>query len=66
VTRIAHVRVDTAVGAVCSSTLLRCLVDLNMLDDQVGGVETFGIGIRFGVLEETEKELGRLDWVPGS
>src|SRR5271170_465019 len=66
VARIAHVRVDTAVSAVCSSTLLGCLVDLNVLDDQVGGVEAFGIGIRFGVLEEAEKKLGRLDWMPGS
>ena len=41
VARVAHVRVDAAVGSVGSSSLLRRLVDLDVLDDQVAGVEAF-------------------------
>lgn len=52
-------------GTVRSATLLGGLVDLDVLDNQVGGVEALGIGIGFGVLEKTEKELGGLDWVTG-
>ena len=51
----------TTVSTVCAAALLGSLVDLNMLDDQVAGVETLGIGVRLGVLEETEEKLGRLD-----
>lgn len=64
--RVAHVRVDTAVGAVCSATLLGCLIDLDVLDHQVGGVEAFGVGVGFGIFQETEQEFGGLDWVSGS
>lgn len=62
---VGHVWVDTTVSTVCSAALLRRLVDLDVLDDQVGGVETLSIGIGFGVLEQSEEELGRLDWVAG-
>lgn len=48
-------------GTVCPSSLLGGLVDLDVLDDQVAGVETLGISVGLGVLEETEKELGGLD-----
>jgi hypothetical protein len=44
------------VGTVCAATLLRGLVDLDVLDNQVAGVETLGVG----VLEEREKELSAL------
>lgn len=54
------------VGTVCATALLGGLVDLDVLDDQVAGVETLGIGVGLGVLEETEKELGRLDGPPGA
>lgn len=47
-------------GAVSPSSLLGGLVDLDVLDDQVAGVETLDIGVGGGVLEETEKVLGRL------
>ena len=60
---VAHVGVDTTVSTVCAATLLGCLVDLDVLDDKVGGVKTLDIGIGFGVLEETEEEFGRLYWV---
>lgn len=47
-------------GTVCPSALLGGLVDLNVLDDQGTSVETLGISVGLGVLEETEKELGGL------
>ena len=44
-------------GTVCTTTLLGCLVDLDMLDDQVSGIEAFGIGVCFCVFEEAEEEF---------
>ena len=52
-------------GTVCASPLLGCLVDLDVLDDQVAGVETLGVGVGLGVLEEREEELAGLDWPAG-
>jgi hypothetical protein len=49
-------------STVCSSPLLWRLVDLDMLDNQVASVKTLGVGIGFGILDESKKELGRLDW----
>lgn len=60
VARVGHVRVDTTVSTVCPPALLGGLVDLDVLDDQVAGVKTLGIGVGLGVLEKTEKELGGL------
>ena len=51
----------TTVSTICASSLLRCLVDLDVLDDQIASVEALGVGVGFGVTEETEEELGRLD-----
>ena len=48
-------------GTVCASPLLGGLVDLDVLDDQVAGVQTLGVGVGLGVLEEREEELSRLD-----
>jgi hypothetical protein len=48
----------TAVSTVCSAALLGCLVDLDVLNDQVAGVETLGICVCFGVLEETQQKFG--------
>ena len=45
-------------STVCTTTLLRRLVDLDVFDDQVASVETFGVGVCFCVLEEAEEELG--------
>jgi hypothetical protein len=56
----------TTMGTVCASSLLWCLVDLDVLDDEVGCVEALGVGIRFGVLEETEEELSGLNWPAGT
>ena len=60
VARQAHVRVDAAVGAVRAAALLGRLVHLDVLDEEVGGVEAFGVGIGFGVAEEVEDVLGGL------
>lgn len=53
-------------GAVCPAALLGSLVDLDVLDDQVAGIEALGIGIGLGVLEETQQELGGLDGPAGA
>jgi hypothetical protein len=59
--RIRHVRIDTTVSAVCSATLLWGLVDLDVFDDEFRGVEAFGVGIRFGVLQKTDQKFGGFD-----
>ena len=48
-------------SAVSTPSLLGRLIDLNVLDDQVAGVETLGVGIGLCVLEEAEENLSRLD-----
>lgn len=53
-------------GTVCSSSLLWCLVDLDVLDDQLLSVETLGLCVCLRVLEETEEKLGGLDWPAGT
>ena len=55
-------RTYTTVSTVCATTLLRSLVDLNMLDDQGAGVKTFGVGVGFGVFEQAQQKLSRFDW----
>ena len=50
-----------AVSAVRPPSLLGGLVDLDVLDNQVARVETFGVGVGLGVLEQAEQEVGRLD-----
>lgn len=42
-------------------SLLGCLIDLDVLDDQVAGIQTLGVGIGLSVLEERKEEFGRLD-----
>jgi hypothetical protein len=54
------------VSTVCSATLLGGLVDLDVLNDQVAGIKALGICVCLGVLEETKKELSRLDWPSGA
>jgi hypothetical protein len=36
------------------------LVDLDVFDDQVAGIETLGIGVGLGVTEKSKEELGGL------
>lgn len=64
--RVAHVRVDAAVGAVGAATLLRRLVDLDVFDDQVARVEALGVGVGFGVFEQREEESCRFDGPAGA
>ena len=52
----------TTVGTICPTTLFWCLIDLNMLNNQMAGVQTLSIGIRFSILEESEEILRRFDW----
>lgn len=47
-------------GTVCAAALLGGLVDLDVLDDEVAGVKTLGVGVGLGVLEEREEELSAL------
>jgi len=47
--------------AVCSPPLLWRLVDLDVGDGEVGGIETLEVSVGPGVLEEVQKESGGLD-----
>lgn len=62
---VGHVGVDTTVGTVSPPALLGSLVDLDVLDEKVAGVEALGVGVRLGVAEEAEEELGGLDGPAG-
>merc|ERR1712168_961809 len=55
-----HVGVDSAVGAVRSAPHLRRAVDLDVVDDEMVDVEAFIVGVRFGVLQKRQEELGGL------
>ena len=66
VTRVAHVWIDSAVSSVCSTSLFGCLIDLDMFNDQVAGIEAFDISVGFGILEKSEKEFSRFDRVAGT
>ena len=50
----------TTMGTVSSPPLLRSLVHLNTLDNEIASVETFRISIGLGILEEVQDELGGL------
>lgn len=52
-------------GTVGASPSLRSLVDLDVLDNEVGGVETLAVGVGLGVLEEVNEEVGRLNGPAG-
>lgn len=54
------------VSAVSATTLLRGLVDLNVRDDEAGGIETLKVGVGLGVLEETKDLLSGLDGPAGA
>lgn len=55
----------TTVSAIRPTSLLRRLVHLDMLDDQVPRVEALGVGVGLGVLEQAEEELGGFDGPTG-
>ena len=52
-------------SAVGTSALVGGLVDLDVLDDEVAGVKTLGIGVGLSVLEQRKEELGGLDGPAG-
>lgn len=45
-------------GTIRSPSLFRRLVDLDVLDDEIRGVKSLGIGICFSVFQESDKEFG--------
>ncbi len=53
-------------GTVGAATLLGSLVDLDVLHDEVAGVQALGVGIGLGVLQQGEEMLGRLDGPAGA
>lgn len=52
-------------STICPTALFRRLVDLDVFDDEVSGVETLGVGVCFCVFEETEEEFGGFDGPAG-
>lgn len=52
-------------STVGASPSLGGLVDLDVLDNEVTGVETLGVGVGLSVLEEIGEESGRLDGPAG-
>ena len=52
-------------STVSAPSLLGSLVDLDVLDDQVAGVEALGVGVGLSVLEETDEDLSGLDGPAG-
>lgn len=54
-------RTYTTVSTVGTSATLGGLVDLNVLDDEVAGVKTLGVGVGLGVLQQSEQLLSGLD-----
>ena len=49
-----HVWIDTTMSTIRPSPLLRGLVDLNMLHNQVARVQALRIRIGLGILEQAE------------
>jgi hypothetical protein len=66
VARVGHVGVDTTVGTVGASPTLGGLVDLDVLDNKGTGVETLGVSVGLGVLEEVGEEVSGLDGPAGA
>lgn len=52
-------------GTVGAATALGSLVDLDVLDNQVAGVETLAVGVGLSVLQKVDQELGGLDGPAG-
>lgn len=58
---VALVRVDATVGTVRATTGLGSLLDHNVADDELLGLESLGLSVGLGVLEKGKEELDRLD-----
>mmetsp|Transcript_23042 Transcript_23042/g.27851 ORF Transcript_23042/g.27851 Transcript_23042/m.27851 type:complete len:221 (+) Transcript_23042:54-716(+) len=57
-----HVRIDTAVGTVCTAALLLCLVDLDVRQIESLDVQALHLSVALRVLQQVEQELARLSW----
>ena len=64
VTRVAHIRGDSTVGPVGSSSPLLGSVNLNVSDHQLLEVQLLDIGVGFEVSEDGHDGLNRLLWPP--
>ena len=53
-------------STVGTSAALGSLVDLDVLDNEVAGVEALGVGVGLGVLQKVEEELGGLNRPTGT
>merc|ERR1719411_303049 len=53
-----HVWIDTTMSPISSSAHFRCAVHLNMIDDQMIGIQTLVFGIGFGVFQQVQQEFG--------
>ena len=60
------VKTYPTVGTVGAPALLRGLVDLDVLDNQIARVEALGVRVRLGVSKEREEVLRRLDGPPST
>ena len=47
-------------STISTTTLLRRLINLDMLDDQIAGIEALCVGVGFCVFEQAEEEFGGL------
>ena len=57
---VAFVWVDTTVCSVGTSVCLWCLVDDDVLDEQLLRLESLCLGVGLSVLEQVQQELDRL------
>ena len=60
VARRGHVGVNPTVSSVSPAPHLGCPVDLNVVHDQVVGVQTLVFGVGLGILQQMQQELGAL------
>lgn len=58
---VTLVRVDATVGTVRAAAGLGGLLDHNVADDKLLGLEALGLSVGLSVLEEGKEELDRLD-----
>jgi hypothetical protein len=59
--RSVHVRTNSTVSSVCSSSASLSLVALNVGQDEIVNVERLGLGVGDEVLQESNDDLGGLD-----
>merc|ERR1719215_822641 len=55
-----HVWPNAAVSSVCAPASLLRRIDLDMLDDEVVGVQVFELRVALSIRQEVKNNLGRL------